>query len=125
MYRQYSIKQAGVKTSKTLSIREEFEKREESFISPYGMLSSCSRGREKDEEPCPVRTVYQQDRAALDLCAIERGRALAISTDKTIESDKWRKIARMRFWMLVGAGVVIGVYLSVRKKLGNYIAIHP
>jgi len=62
MYRQYQINQSTVKSSRTLSIREEFEKREESFISPYGMLSSQSRGREIKEEPCPVRTVYQQDR---------------------------------------------------------------
>jgi dGTPase len=62
MYRNDNIKQSGVKASKMLSIREEFEKREESFISPYGMLSSKSKGREKAEEPCPVRTVYQQDR---------------------------------------------------------------
>ena len=62
MHRHDHIKQSGVKNSKALSIREEFEKREESFISSYGMLSSKSRGREKPEEPCPVRTVYQQDR---------------------------------------------------------------
>ena len=45
-----------------LSIREAFEKREASFISPFGMLSSASRGRVRPEVPCPVRTVYQQDR---------------------------------------------------------------
>jgi len=45
-----------------LSIREEFEKREASFISPFGMQSSKSRGRQRKEEPCPVRTAYQQDR---------------------------------------------------------------
>ncbi len=45
-----------------LSIREEFEKREASFISPFGMLSSASKGRAHDEAPCPIRTVFQQDR---------------------------------------------------------------
>jgi len=45
-----------------LSIREAFEKREASFISPFGMLSSASKGRSRPEAPCPVRTVYQQDR---------------------------------------------------------------
>jgi len=44
------------------SIREAFEKREASFISPYGMRSCDSRGRARTEDPCPVRTVYQQDR---------------------------------------------------------------
>jgi dGTPase len=44
------------------SIREEFERREASFISPFGQLSARSRGRTRPEDPCPVRTVYQQDR---------------------------------------------------------------
>lgn len=44
------------------TIREAFEKREASFISPYGMRSCDSRGRTRPEDPCPVRTAYQQDR---------------------------------------------------------------
>lgn len=45
-----------------MSIREDFEKREKSFISSYGCLSPESRGRLKTDEPCPIRTVFQQDR---------------------------------------------------------------
>jgi len=45
-----------------MTIREEFEKRERNFISPYGCLSSASRGRAIAEDPCPVRTAFQQDR---------------------------------------------------------------
>jgi len=45
-----------------MTIREDFEKREETFISPYGMLASRSRGRQQPEAPCPIRTVFQQDR---------------------------------------------------------------
>ncbi len=45
-----------------MTIREDFEKREESFISSQGALASRSRGRQREEIPCPVRTVYQQDR---------------------------------------------------------------
>jgi dGTPase len=44
------------------SIREDFEEREANFISPCGTLSANSRGRLREEAPCPVRTVYQQDR---------------------------------------------------------------
>ena len=44
------------------TIREDFEKREESFISPFGTLSSRSVGRRRKEEPCPIRTIFQQDR---------------------------------------------------------------
>ncbi len=45
-----------------MSIREEFEKRERKFMSPFGCLSSESRGRAEDEEPSSVRTVFQVDR---------------------------------------------------------------
>jgi dGTPase len=45
-----------------MSIREEFEKRERNFMSPFGCLSAESRGRDIEEEPCPVRTAFQLDR---------------------------------------------------------------
>jgi len=45
-----------------MSIREDFEKREQGFIAPFGCLSSKSKGRQRDEKPCPVRTVFQLDR---------------------------------------------------------------
>lgn len=47
---------------KTMTIREDFEKRENAFISPYGVRASESKGRLRPEELCPVRTVFQQDR---------------------------------------------------------------
>ena len=45
-----------------MSIREEFEKRERNFMAPFGCLSAESRGRDMEEKPCPVRTVFQLDR---------------------------------------------------------------
>ncbi|MFO7931221.1 MAG: deoxyguanosinetriphosphate triphosphohydrolase [Thermodesulfobacteriota bacterium] len=45
-----------------MSIRQDFEKREDAFISPYGVRASQSMGRLQPEEQCPVRTVFQQDR---------------------------------------------------------------
>jgi dGTPase len=45
-----------------MSIREEFEKRERNFMSPFGCLSAESRGRKAAEKPCPVRTAFQLDR---------------------------------------------------------------
>jgi dGTPase len=44
------------------SLREEFEKRETNFISPYGCLSAKSRGRSHPEKPCPIRTAFQVDK---------------------------------------------------------------
>jgi dGTPase len=45
-----------------LNIREEFEAREKGFMAPYGCLSSESRGRQRPEDPCPIRTAFQVDR---------------------------------------------------------------
>ncbi len=45
-----------------MSIREEFEKREKSFMSPFGCLSSETKGRAKPESLCPIRTTFQMDR---------------------------------------------------------------
>ena len=45
-----------------MSIREEFEEREKSFISSFGCLSYESRGRKVEEKPCSIRTAFQLDR---------------------------------------------------------------
>ncbi|MDF1594207.1 MAG: deoxyguanosinetriphosphate triphosphohydrolase, partial [Desulfobacterales bacterium] len=45
-----------------MTIREDFEKREKNFIASYGSLSTASRGRREQEEPCPIRTAFQVDR---------------------------------------------------------------
>jgi dGTPase len=45
-----------------MSIREQFEKREQNFMSPFGCLSAKTRGRNIEEKPCPVRTNFQLDR---------------------------------------------------------------
>ena len=43
-------------------IREQLEKREQEYLSPYATLSVNSRGRARKEEECDVRTVFQRDR---------------------------------------------------------------
>ena len=43
-------------------IRERTLEFERKIISPYGMLCENTKGRERDEEECPVRTAYQRDR---------------------------------------------------------------
>ena len=45
-----------------MTLREEFEKREANFISPFGCLSGRSRGRTRPESPCPIRTAFQVDK---------------------------------------------------------------
>jgi len=50
-----------------LNIRQLAEEREES-LSPYAVKSKSSRGRLKNEEPCPVRTAFQHDRDRIIHC---------------------------------------------------------
>lgn len=45
-----------------MNIRESMEQRELELLSPYASHSIHSRGRERPEEECDVRTVYQRDR---------------------------------------------------------------
>ncbi|MCF0229659.1 MAG: deoxyguanosinetriphosphate triphosphohydrolase [Parasporobacterium sp.] len=45
-----------------MTIREEREILEEKILSPYAVKAAASKGREKDIEPCPLRTCFQRDR---------------------------------------------------------------
>ena len=43
-------------------IRESLEKREEEYLSPYACHSVDSKGRDRAEEECDIRPVFQRDR---------------------------------------------------------------
>ena len=45
-----------------MTIREQTEAIEEKILSPYASLSKNSLGRDREDDPCPLRTCYQQDR---------------------------------------------------------------
>lgn len=45
-----------------MTIREKLEKREHIVLSPYAAFSDQSLGRDREEEPCDIRPVYQRDR---------------------------------------------------------------
>ena len=51
-----------------MNIRESMEQRELELLSPYAAHSGHSRGRERQEEECDVRTVYQRDRDRILHC---------------------------------------------------------
>ena len=50
------------------SLREQQEELEERILSPYAAKSAESRGRDRKEEPCEIRTVYQRDRDRILHC---------------------------------------------------------
>ncbi len=45
-----------------MNIRQKNEELEKLYLSTYAALSSNSLGRDRQEEPCDMRTVYQRDR---------------------------------------------------------------
>ena len=51
-----------------MTIREQMELREREYLSPYATLSSNSKGRKREEEPCDIRPVFQRDRDRILHC---------------------------------------------------------
>ena len=49
-------------TKDDTTTRERWEKRELERLSPYACPAARSRGRKREETPCPLRTVFQRDR---------------------------------------------------------------
>ena len=50
------------------NLREVTERIEDQFLSPYAARSAASKGREHEEEPCDMRTVFQRDRDRILHC---------------------------------------------------------
>lgn len=44
------------------SVREHILREERERLSPYALCAADTRGREREEEPCPIRTDFQRDR---------------------------------------------------------------
>ena len=51
-----------------MTIRERTEEIESKVLSPHAALSARTRGRERSEEECPIRTAYQRDRDRIIHC---------------------------------------------------------
>lgn len=51
-----------------MTIREELEEREREYLSPYAALSKDSKGREREEAPCDIRSCFQRDRDRILHC---------------------------------------------------------
>ncbi len=51
-----------------MTIRQMQEERELDYLSPYAAFSSKSKGRDRDEEQCDIRPVYQRDRDRILHC---------------------------------------------------------
>lgn len=51
-----------------MNIRESTEQWEEAYLSPYASFSKDSKGRERMEDSCDIRTAYQRDRDRIIHC---------------------------------------------------------
>lgn len=51
-----------------MNIRQKNEEMEKKFLSPYAALSCESKGRDREEPQCDLRTVYQRDRDRIIHC---------------------------------------------------------
>lgn len=51
-----------------MTIREQIEMRERTYLSPFACLSENSVGREREEEACDIRPVFQRDRDRILHC---------------------------------------------------------
>ena len=53
---------------KNYSIKQKTYEIEKAFLSPYAVRSENTKGRQREEEPCPMRTEFQRDRDRLIYC---------------------------------------------------------
>ena len=51
-----------------ISLREKTYKKEHAFLSPFATFSEKTKGRQRTEEPCAMRTEFQRDRDRLIYC---------------------------------------------------------
>lgn len=72
------------------TIRENLEKWEEVYLSPYAALSRNSLGRLKEEEPCDIRPVFQRDRDRILHCKAFRRLKDKTQVFLTPEGDHYR-----------------------------------
>ena len=104
-----------------MNIRESMEERELELLSPYAAYSGRSRGRDREEEECDVRTVYQRDRDR-----ILHSKAFRRMKDKTQvflapEGDHYKKIPQIGN-VLLEDDVEIGANTCIdRATMGSTI----
>lgn len=71
-------------------IREQLERWEKEYLSPYAALSMNTRGREREEEQCDIRPVFQRDRDRILHCKSFRRLKDKTQVFLTPEGDHYR-----------------------------------
>lgn len=105
-----------------MTIRENIEKMEQDVLSPYATLSISSKGRERDEEQCDVRPVFQRDRDRILHCKAFRRLKNKTQVFLTPKGDHYR--TRLSHTLEVSQNArTIGKALRLNEDLVEAIAL--
>lgn len=105
-----------------MTIRENIERMEQEALSPYATLSIHTRGREREEEPCDIRPVFQRDRDRILHCKAFRRLKNKTQVFLTPKGDHYR--TRLSHTLEVSQNArTIGKALRLNEDLVEAIAL--
>lgn len=105
-----------------MTIRESLELREKEYLSPYASLSMNSKGRDRAESECDIRTVYQRDRDRILHCKAFRRLKQKTQVFLQPEGDHYR--TRLTHTLEVSQNArTIGKALRLNEDLVEAIAL--
>ena len=105
-----------------MTVRERTEAYEKNMLSPYAALSCNTKGRERPEEECPLRTPYQRDRDRIIHCNAFRRLKHTTQVFLSPEGDHYR--TRLTHTLEVAQiARTIAVALQLNETLTEAIAL--
>lgn len=105
-----------------MTIREKIEKMEQETLSPYATLSIHAKGRDRWEEPCDIRPVFQRDRDRILHCKAFRRLKNKTQVFLTPKGDHYR--TRLSHTLEVSQNArTIGKALRLNEDLVEAIAL--